>query len=188
MNAPCTEQFSLGNVFSLLSRLSPGSKAIWFALCCTNFAWFTSWMYIPAYMGIDVMQGDPTAPRSSDLEWKYRFGADTLASRAQLLQAILSLVCVRFFPVIMENMSPIPLWIACECLRAAVYGATAFITAQLAATINLGLQGVAWAAFLVIPYTLMGREAQQVGDGQEALHMSIMNLALCLPEVIASVV
>lgn len=34
-------------------------RAVFAALFCLFFAWFTTWMYMPAFMGVEIFGGDP---------------------------------------------------------------------------------------------------------------------------------
>lgn len=57
-------------------------------------------------------------------------------------------------------------------------------TAPFVAIGCIALFGVPFAAFLVIPYSIVGRAAAE-GDSRGA-YMATMNLFLCLPELLVS--
>lgn len=179
---------ALSQTLGVIRGLSPLARGVWAALLCTNFAWFVSWMYIPAYMGVEVMGGDPGAAEGTEPQKLYVRGADLLASRAMLIQSTMSLFLCPLFPTFMRWFGGAWVWVFCELLHATVYFATWTIRDPVLAVADLGFQGFAWAAFLVVPYTMMGREAQGSSPGNEALYMSVMNLALCFPEILASAI
>merc|ERR1712159_245916 len=84
-------------LMDMLRRLSPLARWVWTALCFTNFAWFVSWMYIPAYMGIEVVHGNPNAEEHTVEQRLYHEGADLLASRAMPGQSLLSVFLSMWF-------------------------------------------------------------------------------------------
>eukprot|EP00746_Dinoflagellata_sp_MGD_P018080 gnl/MRDRNA2_/MRDRNA2_141881_c0_seq1.p1 gnl/MRDRNA2_/MRDRNA2_141881_c0~~gnl/MRDRNA2_/MRDRNA2_141881_c0_seq1.p1 ORF type:complete len:170 (+),score=15.44 gnl/MRDRNA2_/MRDRNA2_141881_c0_seq1:2-511(+) len=135
------------------------------------------------------MQGNPRAPPQTNAQKLYFEGANLLASRAALMQAVISLILTPLFPRLMRFLGDCRLYGLCEVLHGVVYCATPFVVwSKYLAVFDLGLQGIPWAAFLVIPYTIFGREAKGANKGGEALCMSLMNLALCFPEILASAV
>ncbi|KAL3912658.1 MAG: hypothetical protein SGPRY_008261 [Prymnesium sp.] len=75
-------------------------------------------------------------------------------------------------------------WLLLELAHAGVLLVATLTTAPFVAVGCIALFGVPFAAFLVIPYSIVGRAAAE-GDSRGA-YMATMNLFLCLPELLVS--
>ena len=71
-----------------------------------------------------------------------------------------------------------------EALHMAILLAATWITNPALAVANIALLGAPFAAFLVIPYAIVGRAA--AATDERGIYMAMQNLFLCLPELAVS--
>lgn len=188
----------MASAWEVAGELSTLSRIIWMALGFMNFTWSAAVIYIPSFVGTDVFGGDPAAPHGSESERRYIQGV-TLASVALVVQSVLSLAASPAIGELCRAVGETRVWVLCLIWHAAVLNLATGLPSNLLSShphlmaCLLGLQGLPWAAFMVIPYGIAGREAQCAGSrsgkgGQEGLFTSIMNLALCAGTLSASLV
>ncbi|KAL1511276.1 hypothetical protein AB1Y20_006084 [Prymnesium parvum] len=210
-------------------------RAVFAALFCLFFAWFTTWMYMPAFMGVEIYGGDPTAqavtadpasslnltsalppqlpllppsspppvglsnatagyPSSPPLPTPAHTAAAALRlyndgvranSLGMTLASVLTLLLAPLLPLVARLGEGLT-WLLLELVHAVVLMLAAFTTLPSVAVGCVALFGAPFAAFLVIPYSIVGRAAAE-GDSR-GVYMATMNLFLCLPELLVSLV
>ncbi|KAL1511277.1 hypothetical protein AB1Y20_006084 [Prymnesium parvum] len=213
-------------------------RAVFAALFCLFFAWFTTWMYMPAFMGVEIYGGDPTAqavtadpasslnltsalppqlpllppsspppvglsnatagyPSSPPLPTPAHTAAAALRlyndgvranSLGMTLASVLTLLLAPLLPLVARprRLGEGLTWLLLELVHAVVLMLAAFTTLPSVAVGCVALFGAPFAAFLVIPYSIVGRAAAE-GDSR-GVYMATMNLFLCLPELLVSLV
>jgi len=151
-------------------------------------SWFTTWMYYPAFMGVEIYGGrpDPSLDDDDPLKAAYNDGARAY-SFGMLFASCVTLVLAFLMPVLAEAMGEIRVLFVAELLHVAVLYAANVISDHTLAIANVALLGVPFSAFLVIPYALVGRAAKASAGGEGKV-MATMNLFMCLPELAVSLI
>jgi len=183
-----------GDVLSIFRMFNRVCWIVWIVLALMNFTWGLAAIYIPTFMGMSILHGDPAAPPDSKAAMAYDTGAAELASLALWGQAFLCVVVAPVFPFLARHVGESRTWAACFVFHGLILcGTVACISDPFLVVSAFSLQGIPWAAFMVIPYAITGREAQRTrveghDCGSEALFVSVMNLSLCVGNFIGCLV
>ena len=178
--------FALANALRSIPGMPLQVRAVFAALFGLFFAWFTTWMYFPAFMGVDIYGGDPHAPKGGLLA-KYNDGVRA-NSLGMMAASGLTLVLAPLLPLVAraDRVGEGLTWLILEVVHILALLVAASTTSPSVATACVAVFGVPFAAFLVIPYSIVGRAAAQTES--RGAYMATMNLFLCIPELLVSFV
>jgi len=149
------------------------------------FTWFSTWLYLPAFMGEEIYNGDPD-PKLADSEpSKAAYLDGTRAySTGMLLASCVTLVLSFVVPWLTVAFGEMSTFLAFELLHVLVLLNVNLLDEHTITIANIALLGAPFSAFLVIPYALVGRAAKATGGA--GMLMATMNLFMCLPELVVS--
>jgi hypothetical protein len=171
--------------FRLVPRTPLDVRATCAVLFCLFYTWFTTWLYLPAFMGEVVFGGRPDAslPDAHPCKVAYNEGARACA-RGMTFASSVTLVVGPALPALCRRIGEGWAFLLAEALHMAILLAATWITNPTLAVANIALLGAPFAAFLVIPYAIVGRAA--AATDERGIYMAMQNLFLCLPELAVS--
>ena len=153
-------------------------------LFCLFYTWFTTWLYLPAFMGEVVFGGRPDARRTPTRARWPTTKAPRACARGMTFASSVTLVVGPALPALCRRIGEGWAFLLAEALHMAILLAATWITNPTLAVANIALLGAPFAAFLVIPYAIVGRAA--AATDERGIYMAMQNLFLCLPELAVS--
>ncbi len=148
------------------------------------WSWFHHTLFIAVWVGKVVNQGDGGAVVGSEEYVRYERGIKA-ASLGFVLFAILTGLVSMALPRILHRFKTRPTLAVAQLLLAGCYGLTFLVPYRqvYGAAAVIGLFGLPWAVFLVVPWALV---AQMAPPDQRGLFLGSLNIFACVPQVLVA--
>ena len=148
------------------------------------WSWFHHTLFIAVWVGKVVNQGNGSAPVGSEEYVCYERGIKA-ASLGFLVFAILTGVVSMALPHILHRFKTRPTLAVAQVLLAGCYGLTFLVPRRqiYGAAAVIGLFGLPWAVFLVVPWALI---AQMAPPDKRGLYLGSLNIFACVPQVLVA--
>jgi len=136
---------------------------------------------------VQVWGGDPDPSLDDDHPAKLRYNEGARASSLGMLFAsFVTLALSPITPRLVERLGEGRVFLVCELVHCAVLLNMGWISSPTLAVANVAVLGIPFSAFMVIPYAFVGRAAAETNKA--GAFMATMNLFMCLPELLVSIV
>jgi len=147
-------------------------------------AWFTFLLYITAWVGEQVFQGDAYADASTDAYKNYqagvRWGALGLCINAGVTSAV-SLILPKL--AVWPGIKPV--YFAGQIILGVCLLSTFWIKDKIGALVVIGALGIPWSCVMVFPFSLVAYTIED--DASSGMYMGVLNIFVVIPQIVISV-
>lgn len=169
-------------IFALPSLPKP-LKGLFIIHLFTFYAWFSWNMFSSTWFGTQIMGGDPNADHNSENYLKYQNGVQ-MASTATSLFGLVSVVYSLLLIPLIKVFGHKKLYFFSQVVQGCSLIATLFVNNEYLGFIIYGTLGISWASTYTIPGAIASVAVQ--GTADKGLFLATLNLALCVPQIIAA--
>lgn len=181
------EPTEVASVLAQISAFPVPLRLVWAVQTLVFFAWFVVFMFMVSWVAIDVFTGTPAvgSPRYAQYQAGVRAG-----NTGMMLQSIVAGGVSLLLPWAVTVVGFKVTWALPTVLMATCLMCTHLASSPTAAVALVTGLGPAWATTLVVPWALVSMAATDMAKRSDSagagLLLGVMNIAQCLPEIIAS--